>query len=441
MTLLEEQNRSRDADLVPVRHGRMMVSPFTFYRGAARIMAEDLWPTPTAGLTVQLCGDAHLSNFGLFASPERVLVFDINDFDETLPGPFEYDVKRLAASITVAARHNGFSKADTRQATRASVTAYREAMAEFARMSTLDVWYAHLSAKTAIKAMRAAQSPAGASSKERKALKQREKVAKTVVKKARQRDSIQALSKLAEQVDGRYRIVSQPPFIVPLRDIAKIYPTLPRDIEPLIKQQLTSYGRTLQPERRHLLERFEELVDAARKVVGVGSVGTRAFIALFVGKDEQDPLFLQLKEATTSVLESHLPRSRYRHPGRRVVHGQRLMQGTSDIFLGWTTGVDVTRKLLLETAARHEGLRRCRVDGSRRAGGVRQCVRVDPGQGARALGRPGRDRRVPRGRRRLRPRDDGLRQALRRPERTGLRGIHGGRADRTDRRRPRTVTN
>ena len=342
VALLEEQNRSRDADLVPVRHGRMLVSPFTFYRGSARIMAEDLWHTPTAGLTVQLCGDAHLSNFGLFASPERALVFDINDFDETLPGPFEYDVKRLAASFTVAARHNGFSKADTRAATRAAVTAYREAMAGFAQMSTMDVWYAHLSAKTAIKAMRVAQTQPGASAKQRKALKQREKVAKAVVKKARQRDSIQALSKLGELVDGRYRIVSQPPFIVPLRDWAEIYPTLPRDIEPIIRKQLTSYSQTLQPDRRQLLERFE-LVDAARKVVGVGSVGTRAFIALLEGKDEEDPLFLQLKEATTSVLESHLPKSRYRQPGRRVVHGQRLMQGTSDIFLGWTTGVDVTR--------------------------------------------------------------------------------------------------
>jgi uncharacterized protein (DUF2252 family) len=291
---------------------------------------------------VQLCGDAHLSNFGLFASPERVLVFDINDFDETLPGPFEYDVKRLAASITVAARHNGFSKADTRQATRASVTAYREAMAEFARMSTLDVWYAHLSAKTAIKAMRAAQTPAGASSKERKALKQREKVARTVVKKARQRDSIQALSKLAEQVDGRYRIVSQPPFIVPLRDVTTIYPSFPTDTEALIDQQLASYSRTLTPDRRRLIERYE-VVDAARKVVGVGSVGTRAFIALLQGRDEHDPLFLQLKEATASVLESHLPKSRYRQAGQRVVQGQRLMQATSDIFLGWTAGVDTSR--------------------------------------------------------------------------------------------------
>ena len=341
VVLLEEQNRSRDADLVPVRHGRMLVSPFTFYRGAAKIMAEDLWRTPTAGFTVQLCGDAHLSNFGLFASPERALIFDINDFDETLPGPFEYDVKRLAASFTVAARHNGFSKADTRDVTSASVTAYREAMAGFAEMGTLDLWYAHLSAKTALKAMRAKAAP-GTSAKDLKALKKREKVAKALTKKARERDSAQALAKLGELVEGRYRIVSQPPFIVPLRDWETIYPSFPRDIEEVVGKQLASYGRTLQPDRRQLLERFE-LVDAARKVVGVGSVGTRAFIALLQGRDAQDPLFLQLKEATTSVLESHLPRSRYRQPGQRVVHGQRLMQAASDIFLGWTTGADVTR--------------------------------------------------------------------------------------------------
>ena len=318
----------------------MLVSPFTFYRGAAKIMAEDLWRTPTAGFTVQLCGDAHLSNFGLFASPERALVFDINDFDETLPGPFEYDVKRLAASFTVAARHNGFAKSEVRSVTQASATAYREAMNEFAQMGTLEIWYAHLSAKTAMKAMRAATT--GGSAKDLKRTKNRDKRAKALTKQARQRDSTQALSKLGELVEGRYRIVSQPPFIVPLRDWKAIYPTFPDDLEQLIGKQLTSYGRTLQPERRQLLQRFE-LVDAARKVVGVGSVGTRAFIALLQGRDEQDPLFLQLKEATSSVLESHLPKSRYRKPGQRVVHGQRLMQATSDIFLGWTTGVDVTR--------------------------------------------------------------------------------------------------
>jgi uncharacterized protein (DUF2252 family) len=342
VSLLEEQNRTRDADLVPVRHARMLVSPFTFSRGAARIMAEDLWRTPTAGFDVQLCGDAHLSNFGLFGSPERSLVFDINDFDETLPGPFEYDVKRLAASFTIAARNNGYDKADVRAVTRTSVSAYREAMAEFAAMRTLDVWYAHLSEADVLKAMDAAILALSGSGVEKKALKKQEKRARGLSRKAKARDSVHALAKLGENVDGRYRIVSQPPFIVPLRDVRTIYPSFPENTGELIDQQFSAYSRTLSPDRRRLLERFE-VVDVARKVVGVGSVGTRAFIALLQGRDEQDPLFLQLKEATTSVLESHLPRSRYRQPGQRVVQGQRMMQATSDIFLGWTAGVDASR--------------------------------------------------------------------------------------------------
>ncbi len=342
VALLEEQNRTRDADLVPVRHGRMMVSPFTFYRGAARIMAEDLWRTPTAGLEVQLCGDAHLSNFGVFGSPERSLVFDINDFDETLPGPFEYDVKRLAASFTIAARHRGFAKADVRSVTRESVRSYRTAMSEFAEMSTLDVWYAHLSETDLLASVQAAVTDLSVSGADLKSLKKQEKRALKAAQKARERGSQQALSKLGEMVDGRYRIVSQPPFIVPLRDARSIYPTFPEDVERVIADQLAAYSSTLQPDRRRLIERFE-LVDVARKVVGVGSVGTRAFIALLQGKDEHDPLFLQLKEASRSVLETHLRKSRYRHPGQRVVQGQRLMQATSDIFLGWTTGVDTSR--------------------------------------------------------------------------------------------------
>ncbi len=343
VALLEEQNLSRDADLVPVRHGRMLVSPFTFYRGAAKIMAEDLWHTPTAGLTVQLCGDAHLSNFGVFASPERSLVFDINDFDETLPGPFEYDVKRLAASFTIAARHRGFAKDDVRSVTREAAGAYRRAMAEFAAMKTLDVWYAHLSEDDLMRSVQAAVTNYSGAGKDVKALKKQEKRAQAVARKARSRDSAQALAKLGELVDGRYRIVSQPPFIVPLRDWHTIDASFTAvDVGAMIEGQLAAYGRTLQPDRRRLIEQFE-FVDAARKVVGVGSVGTRAFIALLQGKDEQDPLFLQMKEATRSVLESHLPKSRYRQPGQRVVQGQRMMQATSDIFLGWTAGADVTR--------------------------------------------------------------------------------------------------
>jgi len=338
VALLEAQNATREADLVPVRHGRMMVSPFTFYRGAAKIMAADLKDTPRAGLNVQLCGDAHLSNFGVYASPERTLVFDLNDFDETLSGPFEYDVKRMAASFTIAARNNGFTKADARAATLASVTAYREAMARFAEMRTMDIWYAHMTEQELLSAV----NNAVRSSKD----KQKKKMAKTAVKtaeKAHTRDSLHALSKLAEQVDGQYRIVSQPPIVVPLRDIAATYGLSPDETDRTIRDQFRAYRATLQDDRRHLLEQFE-VVDAARKVVGVGSVGTRAFIVLLQGRDQQDPLFLQVKEATMSVLEDHLPKSRYQ-PGERVVQGQRMMQAASDIYLGWTKGVQANRFL------------------------------------------------------------------------------------------------
>jgi len=332
--LLEAQNTTREPDLVPVRHGRMMVSPFTFYRGAAKIMAADLKDTPTAGLTVQLCGDAHLSNFGGFASPERRMVFDLNDFDETLAGPFEYDVKRMAASFTIAARNNGFAKADTKAVTRAAVAAYREAMAEFAQMRTMDVWYAHLSEDQVV----AAANIALKGKKEAKELRRGEKN----IERSRTRDSLQALSKLGERVGGRYQIVSQPPIVVPLRDLAVTYGMSADDIEPVIRAQFRAYRSTLPDDRRQLLERFE-VVDVARKVVGVGSVGTRAFIVLLQGRDEDDPLFLQVKEATASVLEDHLPRSRYAQHGERVVQGQRMMQAASDIFLGWTKGVDTSR--------------------------------------------------------------------------------------------------
>jgi uncharacterized protein (DUF2252 family) len=357
--LLEQQDRTREPDLVPVRHGRMMVSPFTFYRGAAKIMAADLKDTPAAGLRAQLCGDAHLSNFGLFASPERRLVFDLNDFDETLPGPFEYDVKRMAASFLIAGRNNGFAKADARAAAAASVAAYREAMADFARMPTMDVWYAHFDEdrfRTLIQdALLAETSTAAKKDKKAKATKKEQKdpkqakVAKEAARraeknlaKAHTRDSVQALSKLAELVDGQYRIVSQPPVIVPGRDLAATFGLSPDQIIPAIHEQFRAYRATLPDDRRKLLERFQ-IVDAARKVVGVGSVGTRAFIILLEGRDAQDPLFLQIKEATASVLEASLPRSRYRQHGERVVQGQRMMQAASDIFLGWTKGIDVNR--------------------------------------------------------------------------------------------------
>jgi uncharacterized protein (DUF2252 family) len=342
--LLEEQNRTREPDLVSVRHGRMLVSPFTFYRGAAKIMAADLNDTPTAGLHVQLCGDAHLSNFGLFASPERRLLFDLNDFDETLPGPFEYDVKRLAASFTIAARNNGFGKADTRAATLASVAAYREAMASFAAMGTMDIWYAHLAEDELLKGVHSAAAEASkASKKAAKVAKRAQKTAQRTAAKAHTRDSLQALSKLGERVDGQYRIVSQPPIIVPARELEATYGVSAETLQGVIHKQYRAYRATLRDDQRQLLERFQ-LVDMARKVVGVGSVGTRAYIVLLQGRDEHDPLFLQVKEATASVLEGHLPKSRYKQPGERVVRGQRMLQAASDIFLGWTRGqVEVNR--------------------------------------------------------------------------------------------------
>ncbi len=363
--LLVEQNRTREADLVPVRHGRMMVSPFTFYRGAAKIMASDLAGTPTAGLTVQLCGDAHLSNFGGFASPERQLLFGLNDFDETLPGPFEWDVKRMAASFTIAARNNGFPSKAIRAVTLESVRAYRSAMAEFAGMRTLKVWYARMSEADIQDALQSVQmqisSTAGKSKSTKKDGKQKEptksvKVSKAeaaqlaeraaavtkAMRKAHTRDSLQALSRFAEVVDGQYRIASQPPVVVPLRELHGTWGMSEDEVRDMVEEQFQAYQTSLSADRRLLLERFR-IVDVARKVVGVGSVGTRAFMVLLEGRDTGDPLFLQVKEATRSVLEDHLPNSRFRTPGQRVVEGQRLMQSASDIFLGWTKGVQDDR--------------------------------------------------------------------------------------------------
>jgi uncharacterized protein (DUF2252 family) len=343
VALLDAQNVTREPDLVPVRHGRMVASPFTFYRGAARVMAADLKDTPTAGLNVQLCGDAHLSNFGAFASPERTLLFDLNDFDETLPGPFEYDVKRMAASFAIAARNNAFGAADVTATTLASVRAYREAMAEFAEMRNMEIWYARLTEQELMDAISALTK--GARTKQESAqIKKAAQRADKSAQKAHTRDSLQALSKLGEVVDGRYRIVSQPPVVIPARDLQAMYGYSADEVEEMIHQQFRAYRATLQEDRRDLLERFE-IVDLARKVVGVGSVGTRAFIVLLQGRDEHDPLFLQVKEATASVLEDHLPKSRFKEPGERVVQGQRLMQAASDIYLGWTKGVEANRHL------------------------------------------------------------------------------------------------
>ena len=310
--LLQEQDATREPDLVPVRHGRMLVSPFTFYRGAGLIMAADLAATPSAGLHVQLCGDAHLSNFGAFASPERLLLFDLNDFDETLPGPFEYDVKRLAASFTIAGRDNGFSKADMRAATLEAARAYREAMASFAQMGTMDIWYARLDEDELLQTMR--RAAAKASRKQAKTARQEEKTIRKGAAKARTHDSLQALSKLGELVDGRYRIVSQPPIVVPMRELEAAYGLSRDGIEREIRDEFHAYRASLRDDRRQLLERFE-LLDMARKVVGVGSVGTRAFIVLLQGRDQHDPLFLPKGQPVGSLGQTGLLPSTGGHRG------------------------------------------------------------------------------------------------------------------------------
>lgn len=320
--VIASQNADRVQPLVPIRHGRMAVSPFAFYRGAAKIMAGDLAATPSSGLNAQLCGDAHLANFGSYASPDRRQVFDVNDFDETLPGPWEWDLKRLATSFVLAGRDNGFDKAAITAVTTMSVASYRRAMAHFAAQRTLDVWYAQATI---------GQIAAAAPKKS-----DRQRISKTA-EKARSKGSLRALSKLAEHVDGKYRIKNQAPLLTPLRDLE--HSIEPDALREQVIRGLESYRNTLADNRRVLFDRFE-LVDIALKVVGVGSVGTRCMIVLFQGRDQSDPLFLQIKEAETSVLEDHLPTSQYEERGERVVRGQRLMQASSDIFLGWETVPD-----------------------------------------------------------------------------------------------------
>ncbi len=326
--LLERQASTRVPELVPIRYGRMLLSPFTFYRGAALIMASDLANTPRSGLTVQCCGDAHLSNFGVFASPERRLVFDINDFDETLPGPWEWDLKRLAASTLIAAQDTSFAPKDQDQVVLATVEEYRTAMARFAGMNNLAVWYARMDIEDAMREIGPRFKPGRVKRTERN------------LARARTKDSMASFAKLTRVVDGQARILAQPPLIVPLDDLAE-----GRERDELfdeLRELLRSYRDTLQDDRRVLLEEFR-LTDFARKVVGVGSVGTRAWIALMMGRDEQDPLFLQMKEAEASVLEEFLAPSELANHGERVVAGQRLMQASSDIFLGWlhvASGID-----------------------------------------------------------------------------------------------------
>jgi uncharacterized protein (DUF2252 family) len=324
--MLERQATSRVGQLLPLRYGRMLVSPFTFYRGAAAVMAADLDGTPTSGLTAQLCGDAHLSNFGAFASPDRELVFDVNDFDETLPGPWEWDVKRLAASFSVAGRDRGFPVRERRRIVAAMAAEYRAAMRRLAALGNLEVWYTKIDVATV-----AERWATAAGEKEVKAF--RRNLAKT-----RAKDRMRALSKLTHEVDGQLRIVSEPPLIVPLRELGDVDPG---EVEARVREILADYRETLAEDRRVLLDSYR-YVDAAFKVVGVGSVGTRAWIVLLQGRDEGDPLFLQVKEAQPSVLEPYAEPTAYAQQGERVVHGQRLVQAASDILLGWVRakGID-----------------------------------------------------------------------------------------------------
>jgi uncharacterized protein (DUF2252 family) len=312
VAVLERQGRDRLPELLPIRYGRMAASPFAFLRGSAAVMAADLASRPHTGLTVQLCGDAHLLNFGVYASPERALLFDLNDFDETFPGPFEWDVKRLAASVAVAGRENGHPEAKVRRAVVEGVAAYRTGMRRLATQSELAVWYERIDVDALLPLARSAA---------------RRRRAESSLTRARRRTSLQAVGKLTEVVDGRRRIIQDPPLLEPagVPDMASL------------RKIFSDYRSTLSEERRLLLDRYR-FVDAARKVVGVGSVGMRCFVVLLTGRDTDDPLFLQIKEARRSVLEEHLPTGPYVHPGHRVVAGQRLLQAAGDIFLGWMSG-------------------------------------------------------------------------------------------------------
>ncbi len=327
VALLEKQAGTRVPELIPVRYWRMAVSPLTFYRGAALIMASDLSSTKSTGMTVQCCGDAHLSNFGAFGTPERSLVFDVNDFDETLPGPWEWDVKRLVASFAIAGRARGFTQADRRRVLLSVGRTYRQTMAEFAASRHLEVWYRHLNLEDLLTRLGSQVAP-----------DTRKRAEKTMAK-ARLDDSMKALDQLTTMVDGRRRIISDPPVLVPVRDL---YPQLEADqITATMRDLVQAYQRTLQTDRRHILEQFR-FVEMARKVVGVGSVGTRAWVVLLLGRDDTDPLILQAKEAQESVMAPYAGKSKYANQGQRVVAGQHLMQAVSDIFLGWerVTGFD-----------------------------------------------------------------------------------------------------
>ncbi|MFG1622867.1 DUF2252 domain-containing protein [Kribbella sp. NPDC049227] len=327
--LLLGQAEGRVPELVPIRHGRMLVSPFTFYRGAALIMASDLARTPATGVPVQLCGDAHLSNFGAYASPERRLVFDINDFDETQPGPFEWDVKRLATSFVVAGRANGFSPKHCRKAARRAVKSYRKSMRAFARQSILAVWYARLDVEDTV-----AQYKATLSRADLRRQKSLVHATESRLAKAYSRDNLQAVGKLTKVVDGQRRIVSNPPLVVPIDELDGVDGFDTADVFAALGELFIDYRATLQSDRGHLLDHFR-LTDVAHKVVGVGSVGTRAWVLLLESTVADEALLLQAKQAGPSVLSAYAGPSAYTNHGERVVSGQRLMQATSDIFLGW----------------------------------------------------------------------------------------------------------
>ncbi|PHX81021.1 MAG: hypothetical protein CK540_04775 [Thermoleophilia bacterium] len=319
VALIGARDAGRLEWLVPIRYGRMLRSAFTFYRGSAALMAHDLAFAPASGLTVQLCGDAHLLNFGIFGSPERSLVFDLNDFDETLPGPFEWDVKRLVASVVVAARDRGFKPKRQREIAFATAERYRTAMREFADLTALETWHRQLEVDTALQTVDDEDWRAYASA---------------VAERARGKNHLQAVARFTEVVDGERRIVTEPPLIVPLASVAGL---LQEDPAEAVRQAFTQYRESVRDDVQVLLDRYT-YVDAAIKVVGVGSVGTRCVIVLMQGADENDLLFLQVKQASASVLEPYLAVSQYAHHGERVVAGQRLMQSASDAFLGWATG-------------------------------------------------------------------------------------------------------
>jgi uncharacterized protein (DUF2252 family) len=324
--VLKEQAKSRVPELIPIRHARMTASPFSFYRGAAAVMAADLSNTPISGIRVQACGDAHLANFGGFAAPDRTMVFDINDFDETIPGPWEWDVKRLITSFEIAALSREFDDKVRKQIVEGTARAYRQAMTQYAAMGNLELWYTRLD-ETDVYTRWRERMPASALKRFQKNLA-----------KARSKDSLKAFGKLTTQVDGVTQIVSDPPLIVRLNDL--VSDEVAAGITEVLREWFRGYRESLQPDRRMLLESFE-LVDVARKVVGVGSVGTRCWIAYMRGRDDSEPLFLQIKEAESSVLEPYVGKSQYQHHGRRVVEGQRITQASSDIFLGWDRAFDL----------------------------------------------------------------------------------------------------